>query len=250
MIAYVLNCLQLIHPAQKIDIYGFDVLDHGIQPTQFMQRAISKLSEDCPNIDWSKRLFAVSVKEPWPFSDEFFDVVLSNQVMEHVRAPSRFLAEHYRVLCSGGYGLHLFPLKHYIYEGHLLLPWVHRIKSWDYLRTYIKGLSRIGLGKYRAHHRAYGVTCNEFAERHADYVYFLTHYLTEDEALAVSRTAGFRASFKFSHEFYFAKLRSLFGWEPAQRYRFQGRAFSDAIAVKFLRYLSSVTLTLEKQNTY
>lgn len=248
MMAYVCRCLQLLYPAQDIEIYGFDVLDHGLQPKQFMQRTVAKLSDDLPSIDWSKRVFAVSVNDPWPFTDKFFDMVISNQVMEHVKEPSRFLAEHFRVLRAGGYGIHLFPLKHYIYEGHLLLPVVHRIDSWNCMRTYIKMLSMVGLGKYREHNRIHGVECNEFAKRHADYIYFLTHYLTEGEALNIARAAGFRASFTFSREFYVAKLRSLLGLEQAQRYTFAGRGIGDALSVKLLRYLSSVTLVLEQRN--
>jgi SAM-dependent methyltransferase len=250
LIAHVWRCLQILYPDQTIEIYGFDVLDHGVQPREYMEKTIAKLTTECPGVEWRERVAAIKTDDPWPFADDFFDVILSNQVLEHVREPERFLREHFRVLVPGGHAFHLFPLKHYVYEGHLLLPWVHRIRSWDHLCSYIDFLSRFGLGKFAEHHRATGISRAEFARRHADYVYFWTHYLVEREALDVARSVGFRASFKFSKEFYTAKLRSLLKREPRSRYGVEGRAFADSVWVKLLRYLSCVTLTLRKENVY
>jgi SAM-dependent methyltransferase len=250
MMSYFWKCLQELYPSKQIELYGFDVLDHGVQPKEFMQRAVSRLSEECPGTDWTQRTVGIRVNEPWPFPEAFFDVVVSNQVMEHVSAPRQFLAEHFRVLVQGGSGFHLFPLKHYIHEGHLLLPLVHRIRSWDYMRTYIEALSALGLGKYPEHRRASGVSRKEFAERHADYIYFWTHYLTESQALDIAKSAGFRASYRFTREFYSSKLRSLARARRRARYATDARSWMDAMSVKLLRYASSVTLSLEKQNVY
>lgn len=251
LLVYLSKCLHSLHPQQHVELYGFDVLDHGVQPQAFMQRTIATLQQECPGVDWSQRVLAAKLEDPWPFAADFFDVVLSNQVLEHVHAPQRFFAEHFRVLASGGCGYHLFPLKHYIYEGHLLLPWVHRIRSWELMRAYVAWLSSLGLGKYREHQRASGVSRAEFAERHADYVYFWTHYLTEREVVEVSRASGFRTCFRHTGGFYGAKLRSMLGAQPKRSYAASGRTpLRDAVRVKFFRYLSSVTLTLEKQNVY
>src|SRR5688572_26245913 len=131
LIAHISRSLQILHPGNKIDIYGFDVLDHGVQPREFMARTIAKLTATCPGIDWPERVAAIKLGDAWPFANDFFDVVISNQVLEHVSEPERFFRDHFRVLAPGGHAFHLFPLKHYVYEGHLLLPWVHRIRSWD-----------------------------------------------------------------------------------------------------------------------
>ena len=58
-------------------------------------------------------------------------------------------------------------------EGHLLLPFVHRIGYYDLLRWYIDWLSWLGLGKFRTRERELGTTLPVFAERHAD---LLLHY--------------------------------------------------------------------------
>jgi SAM-dependent methyltransferase len=226
------------------------VVDHGVQPREFMQKTATMLAGRFPDVDWSQRLTAITANAPWPFADGFFDMVLSNQVLEHVHEPERFMAEQFRVLARGGCGFHLFPLKHYVYEGHLLLPWVHRIRSWDLMRAYIELLSRLGLGKYREHRRATGVSLDEFATRHADYMFFWTRYMTERQAVEIARAAGFRACYRFTAEFYTGKLRSIFRRRRRTHYDATGRALRDVFAVKLLRYASCVTLTLEKQNAY
>ena len=40
---------------------------------------------------------------PYPFDDNTFDVVISNQVIEHLIYPVRFLKEVYRMPKPGGY---------------------------------------------------------------------------------------------------------------------------------------------------
>jgi SAM-dependent methyltransferase len=41
-------------------------------------------------------------EEPLPFEDESFDVVVAAELLEHLRAPQRLVAEIERVLCPGG----------------------------------------------------------------------------------------------------------------------------------------------------
>jgi hypothetical protein len=59
-----------------------------------------------------------------------------------------------------------------------------------------------------------------------------------------------RADFRFSFEFYTEKLAQIFGIGARTHYVFRSRGFFDAVMVKMLRYLSSVTLVTEKKNTY
>jgi SAM-dependent methyltransferase len=66
--------------------------------------------------------------EPYrlPFSDGFFDVVVSASVLEHARNPSEYLAEIHRVLKGGGVAMHLLPGKWYLpFEPHILVPFAN-----------------------------------------------------------------------------------------------------------------------------
>ena len=57
-----------------------------------------------------------------PFDSGFFDVIISNQVMEHVHNISEVAAEMHRVLKPGGTFLHMFPPKWGLIEGHIGVP--------------------------------------------------------------------------------------------------------------------------------
>lgn len=61
----------------------------------------------------------------YPFEDGWFDVVLSDQVLEHVADLPALAGEVFRVLRPGGVGLHIFPAKWRPIEPHLFAPFVH-----------------------------------------------------------------------------------------------------------------------------
>lgn len=42
---------------------------------------------------------------PYPFKDNYFDIIISHQVIEHLFYPIKFLKEIYRLLKSGGYAI-------------------------------------------------------------------------------------------------------------------------------------------------
>jgi SAM-dependent methyltransferase len=250
LVAYLEARLARELPQARFEVFGYDVVDHGVQSEGFLETTKVQLRATWPEIDWNYRIRAIGVNDPWPFDSSYFDFVVSNQVLEHVCDHSTFFRECFRVMRRGGVSVHLFPLKHYVYEGHLFLPWVHRIRSHDLRRAYIRALSALGLGKFRSIHRATQMPLDEYAERHADYMAFWTNYLAESEVLDLARAEGLRACFRYTREFYMQKLRSVFRFAAQSSYSNSSRAVGDAIAVKFLRYLSSVSLFLEKENTY
>lgn len=63
-------------------------------------------------------------REPYrlPFTDDFFDVVISDQVFEHVKNYDETLSEIRRVLKSGGISLHFFPSRYTPVEPHVCVP--------------------------------------------------------------------------------------------------------------------------------
>jgi ubiquinone/menaquinone biosynthesis C-methylase UbiE len=51
-----------------------------------------------------------------PFEDEIFDVVISDQVIEHLENPQKAVDESFRVLKKGGIAIHTSCLINYIHE--------------------------------------------------------------------------------------------------------------------------------------
>ena len=70
-----------------------------------------------------------------PFPDGSFDLVLNNQVLEHVADLDMALSEIRRVLKPGGICLSLFPHREVWREGHCNIPLLHRFPK-GRLRVY------------------------------------------------------------------------------------------------------------------
>jgi SAM-dependent methyltransferase len=85
-----------------------------------------------------------------PFDDRTFDLVINNQVMEHVVDLDRVLTEIARVITPGGAVLNLFPDKGVWREGHCGVPFLHWFPKGSTPRIYYAAaLRRVGLGYHK-----------------------------------------------------------------------------------------------------
>ena len=101
-------------------IYGVEILE--------------KYKEEANNLATQKNLdskfeFVIGDASKLSFKDNFFDVIIMNDALEHVDAPSLVLKECYRVLKPGGRLYLNFPPYFHPYGAHLSdaigIPWVH-----------------------------------------------------------------------------------------------------------------------------
>jgi len=82
-----------------------------------------------------------------PFDDKYFDLIINNQVIEHVENLDNVLSEIHRVLKSGGIVLSLFPDKGVWREGHCGIPFLHWFPKYSNFRVYYASILRaLGLG--------------------------------------------------------------------------------------------------------
>lgn len=93
---------------------------------------------------------AIEEEGPLPYPVGYFDVVLSNQVFEHVRDLGAVLARLRFVLKDDGHILAHFPSKEVLREGHIGIPLAHRFPRNSRLRYfYTLTLRRLGLGYFK-----------------------------------------------------------------------------------------------------
>ena len=112
-----------------------------------------------------------------PFDDASFDVVLSNQVFEHVPSLDTALAEIARVLVPGGVALSVFPDRAVWREGHCGVPFLHRFPKGSTLRVYYAALMhKFGVGSYRD-----GKTSMQWARDFCVWLDQWTHYRSRAE---------------------------------------------------------------------
>jgi SAM-dependent methyltransferase len=84
------------------------------------------------------------------YPDAHFDVVFSNQVLEHVTDPEQVIADMHRLLKPGGLFIAAFPVVDTWYEGHVGLYFAHRFAAGSASRrSYFNLCHRLGFGLYR-----------------------------------------------------------------------------------------------------
>lgn len=88
--------------------------------------------------------FTLITDEKLPFPDAFFDMVISNHVIEHVNNHDLHLQEIRRVLKSGGICYFATPNRYFPYEVHYKVPFLH----WLPKKLFVKSLKTIGKYSY------------------------------------------------------------------------------------------------------
>src|SRR5262249_41570364 len=84
------------------------------------------------------------------YPDDHFDLVMSNQVLEHVPAPETVIADIHRMVKPGGSFIAAFPVVETWYEGHVGLYFAHRFRSGSLRRAYFDLSHRLGFGLWRS----------------------------------------------------------------------------------------------------
>lgn len=116
-----------------------------------------------------------------PFDDASFDLVVNNQVMEHVEDLDAVLAEIHRVLKPGGTLLSLFPSKDVFREGHIGIPFSHWMKKGSRFRLlYTWALRSLGLGTWKDQ----APTCRQWAIDKLAWIDAHTRYRSRREIIA------------------------------------------------------------------
>ncbi len=240
--------LPLKNSGLTFEFYGLEVYDSHIQEQGFFRKTVSFLESVCPSINWGSNIRLIASKDQWPFEDNFFDIILSNQVMEHVFDQNFFLSEIRRTMKYDGFSFHLYPLRHYIYEGHLLIPFAHKFRGWTTTYFWIKWASYFGMGTYAVHKKNKLVASRqEYAEKHADYLTYEVNYQTIRQISETSKKAGLKCSFDFTYTYYKQKLRSLLLLRPLEIYsKSDLRSSKNSFYFIFLKYVSGITLMLTK----
>jgi SAM-dependent methyltransferase len=251
LMAFLQSRLSHFREDLTFELYGFDVQDSHVQAPDYFHNTIDFIQKEFPDVDWRKRIHYISSRQEWPFPDGFFNYVISNQVMEHVFDHDFSLQQIRRVMAADGISIHLFPLKEYIFEGHLFLPFVHWISNQDLLFDYIKVCSLLGLGKYRKL-LPQGTRSDlmDYCRKHADYMIHETNYLNQGKVYKLAKRSRLRCSFRYTEEYYLNKLRQLLGRPLKYEYALTRHPWREYILFSFFVRVASITLVLEKENTY
>jgi SAM-dependent methyltransferase len=127
-----------------------------------------------------------------PFDTAFFDVVVSNQVLEHVADLSTFTAGIGRVSKHGAAGYHIYPGRRILIEPHLRAPLVHWIPKGRARRLAI--MATIATGASVDYFPGYSL--RERTQIHAAYSEQNTFYRSRREIATTFAKAGMICEFR------------------------------------------------------
>jgi SAM-dependent methyltransferase len=112
------------------------------------------------------------------FLDATFDLVVNNQVLEHVDDLRATLAEIHRVLRPGGSLLSIFPSRDVFREGHIGIPFSHWFTPGSKPRFYYTWLlRRLGFGTWKEQ----APTCRQWAIDKLAWIDAYTRYRSRRE---------------------------------------------------------------------
>jgi SAM-dependent methyltransferase len=160
-----------------VNVWGVDPLVYH-SPQERHSEAL-RLAEEFP--------FRLMRVDEIPFPDDSIDVVLSNQVVEHVENKKAHFQEIRRVLKPGGFALLVIPIKETFWENHVKLPLFHwaNLNS-PIVQAFYRLLVWIGLGAYPNHAKRMEWLENTFKE------YPKHHFfITRRQAIKLLRESGF-----------------------------------------------------------
>ena len=128
-----------------------------------------------------------------PFEDRFFHFVFSDQVLEHVQAIDDVCRELERITTPGGIGLHRYPARYTILEGHLYMPFVHWLPK-TRLR-YLLILLSCALGVHPGWEGMRSMGLFQRAGAYYEYSVLKTYYRSSPRVRRRFESAGFAVEF-------------------------------------------------------
>lgn len=143
----------------------------------------------------SYQIIALSETNQYPFLDNQFKVIYSNQVLEHIDNIESLIKENLRILDVDGIILHTFPLKNKIIESHLRIPFVHRIKNQIIQEKFIYFLSFLLMGKFK--YKKKYISLKDFSVQRAEYLNTKVHYISLSELIFLLKNLNQNCSLIF-----------------------------------------------------
>lgn len=199
-------------PDLELEVYGFEVSDHRGSTPGYFERVAEQLGSRWPGVDWGDRIRLGEGSSQWPFPSGFFDLAVSNQVVEHVENLELFFGETRRVLRPGGRSIHFYPSRAVLVEPHCGVPGAHWIEDGRGRRRWLAWLSAAGFGKYRRYRQDLGCALPEFCEEFSDYLRRYVYFRSNREIRALGRLHSQRCGFKYDGAL--ARRALSDDWEP------------------------------------
>jgi hypothetical protein len=122
-------------------------------------------------------------------------------------------------------------------------------RAHDLRKGYLATFARMGFSKVGPLRLMPGESPEQFGQTRSDYISFQTKYRTWAEVSSAATEAGWRATYRYTSHLYLLKLGYLLGQDLRDAYR-RPRPLVDALTFRPLSLVSSVTIFLEKEQSF
>lgn len=187
-----------------VNVFGYDVADG---------RSLLSAS---PGMDRHNVSVGSLLDMRLPYDDNTFDLIISDQVFEHVQDQARVFQELLRITKPGGHGLHIIPARYAPIEGHINVP----LGGFLQHRWWYKLWASLGVrNRYQS-----GLTADQVADHNAYFVTEATRYISSSCYAVMWKEIGFEYRFaeqEFFDTHYRPSMRAIgkFGHPVAWLYR-------------------------------
>ena len=122
--------------AKNNDFYGIDPFEEDIEYGKKKNKNIKYMMENGENL---------------PFKDNYFDYLISHEILEHVKNPYKYVKEMSRVLKPNSFAFFSTPNKFFPYEFHYRVPLINLLPGFlfsKFVKLYSKRYVKKLLSKY------------------------------------------------------------------------------------------------------
>lgn len=137
-----------------------------------------------------------SVHKVDTFENNFFHLIFSEQVFEHVANLSEVLSEQARLTTPKGIGIHYFPGSRNVWEGHLHMPLVHWLPKAPIRKYWISAMLLLSYGPKPAWPETRATSFSESVEVYYRYMNEHTYYRDNNAIQQAFRKHGFGAYYQ------------------------------------------------------
>ena len=205
---YMIDILSKTFPQIAFDFYAFDVQESELTfkdeelNRSHLFRLHSTLKRKYNNHDWETKIKILNPSDDWHEQLEFFDLIISNQVLEHVVDKPTFFHKLNKNLKLSGNSFHLFPTLDVFWEWHIHVPFAHWFKSEKSLRKFIILYKYLTSPiKFIKNHGQMMDSINHDAK----YILNKTHYSSTKEFIEYCHTQNLNVNLRYTYPYYVLK---------------------------------------------
>lgn len=246
---YMIDVLSKTFPEITFDFYAFDIQESELTfedeelNDSHLSRLHLTLRRKYKNHNWERQIKIIKSSDDWHEQLEFFDLIISNQVLEHVMDKPTFFEKLNKNLKLSGNSFHLFPALDVFWEWHIHVPFAHWFKSEKSLRKYIV-LYRYLTSPIKFI-KNYKLMMNSI-DHDAKYIFDKTHYCSTKQFINYCHNQNLCVNLKYTYPYYFLKACQWLKIDIKRFNFYKSNSLVHYLTFFITKHISSITLHISK----